>query len=100
MIPLDRGEGGIPPTRPRFPFREFVILFAACFFFTNFSSAQALRGTLIHEETIRVSPSADTAKLGEAERGHELIIIETSREWTHVEAVLANPQRPSEQDDE
>ena len=100
MIPLDRGEGGIPPTRSGFPFREFATLLVASLFFTNFAFAQAQRGTLIHEETIRVSPSANTAKLGEAERGHELIIIETSREWTHVEAVLANPQRPSEQDDE
>ena len=34
--------------------------------------SQAQRGTLVHEETIRVSPSADTAKLGTAARGHEL----------------------------
>lgn len=100
MIPLDRGEGGIPPKRSRFPFREFAVLVAACFFFANFALAQAQRGTLIHEETIRVSPSADTAKLGEAKRGHELIIIETSRDWTHVEAVLANPQTEADQDDE
>ncbi|HTS07682.1 MAG TPA: hypothetical protein VMP68_19045 [Candidatus Eisenbacteria bacterium] len=100
MIPEIRGEGGVPHTRPRFPFREFAILVAASLFFTNFAAAQALRGTLIHEETIRVSPSADTAKLGEAERGHELIIIESSRDWTHVEAVLANPQTEADQDDE
>ena len=100
MIPEIPGGGGIPHPRPAFPFREFAILLAASIFFTNFAFAQALRGTLIHEETIRISPSADTPKLGEAERGHELIIIETSREWTHVEAVLANPQRESDQDDE
>jgi len=53
--------------------------------------AQAQRGTLVHEEAIRISPSADAAKLGEAERGHELIVIETSREWVHVEAILNRP---------
>jgi outer membrane protein assembly factor BamD (BamD/ComL family) len=53
--------------------------------------ADALRGTLVHEETIRISPSADAAKLGEAGRGRELIIIETSRDWAHVEAILRLP---------
>jgi Bacterial SH3 domain len=100
MIPEIRGGGGIPHSRPAFPFREFAFLLAASFFFTNFALAQALRGTLIHEETIRVSPSADTPKLGEAERGHELIIIDSSRDWTHVAAVLANPHRESDDDEE
>src|SRR5882757_2757125 len=49
---------------------------------------EAQRATLVHEETIRVSPSADTAKLGEAARGHELIILDTSRDWVHVQAIL------------
>jgi len=53
--------------------------------------ADALRGTLVHEETIRIAPSADAAKLGEAGRGRELIIIETSRDWAHVEAILRLP---------
>jgi hypothetical protein len=53
--------------------------------------AQASRGTLIHEESIRVSPAADAAKLGEAPRGQELVIIETSRDWTHVEAIIRAP---------
>jgi hypothetical protein len=100
MIPQDRGGGGIPLTKAGFPFREVAILVVTSFFFTNFALAQAQRGTLIHEETIRVSPSAETAKLGEPQRGHELIIIETSREWTHVEAILANPRRESDEEDE
>jgi len=61
--------------------------------------SQAQRGTLIHEETIRVSPSADTAKLGTAERGHELIIIDSSRDWTHVQAILREPRRDADEDD-
>jgi outer membrane protein assembly factor BamD (BamD/ComL family) len=66
----------------------------------HLASAQAQRGTLVHEETIRVSPSADTAKLGEAGRGHELVIIDTSRDWTHVEAILREPRKDSDEDDE
>src|SRR6202140_5439237 len=54
----------------------------------TFVFAQAQRATLVHEEAIRVSPSADAAKLGQAARGHELIIVDTSRDWVHVQAIL------------
>jgi len=86
-----------------FPFRElaiFALTLLAVAFSTSHASAQALRGTLVHEETIRVSPSADTAKLGEAQRGHELIIIDSSREWTHVEAILREGEKNADEDDE
>jgi len=69
-----------------------LILFAAALlFFTVLASAQAPRGTLVHEEALRVSPNADAAKLGEAGRGHELVILDTSRDWVHVEAILRAP---------
>jgi len=55
--------------------------------------ADALRGTLVHEETIRVSPDENSAKLGEAGRGHELVVMDTSRDWVHVEAIIAEPHR-------
>ena len=58
---------------------------------TQLAFADALRGTLVHEETIRVAPSADAARVGEANRGNELIIIDTSRDWVHVEAILRPP---------
>src|SRR5262249_28070324 len=61
--------------------------------------AQAQRGTLVHEQSIRVAPSGDAAKLGQAARGHELIIIESSRDWTHVEAILREPSKESDEDD-
>jgi Bacterial SH3 domain len=57
----------------------------------TFAFAAAQRGTLVHEETIRVAPSADAARVGDVGRGHELIIIETSRDWVHVEAILRAP---------
>ena len=66
---------------------------------TTLAFAQAQRGTLVHEETIRVAPSNDAAKLGEADRGHELIIIETTRDWTHVEAILREPSKDVDEDD-
>ena len=78
---------------------RLILLAAALLPVTPVAFAQAQRGTLVHEETIRVSPSADTAKLGEAGRGHELIIIETSRDWTHVEAILREPRKDADEDD-
>src|ERR1700722_3984692 len=103
MIPIDPRGGGVPTSQSQFRFREAEI-FGACFaiallFSTSFASAQAQRGTLVHEETIRVSPSADAAKLGEAGRGHELVIIESSRDWTHVEAILREPRKDADEDD-
>jgi hypothetical protein len=85
-------------------FRKSVIFIAALAFALLFSvahaSADAVRGTLVHEETIRVSPNSDAAKLGEAGRGHELVIIETSRDWAHVEAILSEPHRERDTDEE
>ncbi len=74
-------------------------LFAALLSFPILVFAQAQRGTLVHEESIRVSPSGDAAKLGEAGRGHELVIIETGHDWTHVEAILREPRRDADEDD-
>jgi Bacterial SH3 domain len=99
VISIDRGEGAIPPFRPRFSCLQFPILVLAAIFSTSIAFAQAQRGTLVHEETIRVSPSADTAKLGTAARGHELIIIDSSRDWTHVEAILREPRKDADEDD-
>ncbi len=103
MIPIDRGGGGVPTSNLRFPLRQTTVFLAtlalALLFSTTFAYAQAQRGTLVHEETIRVSPSADTAKLGEAGRGHELVIIETSRDWTHVEAIIREPKKDADEDD-
>jgi outer membrane protein assembly factor BamD (BamD/ComL family) len=50
--------------------------------------AEVQRGTLVNEETIRVAPSADAAKLVPVGRGRELIIVESSRDWVHVQAIL------------
>jgi hypothetical protein len=78
-----------------------ALLAAAFFMVSPIASAQAQgqRGTLVHEETIRVSPAADAAKLGEAGRGHELVILDTSRDWTHVEAIIREPKKDADEDD-
>jgi outer membrane protein assembly factor BamD (BamD/ComL family) len=102
MISGDQGGGGYTrKTVPLSPLRtpQLVLLTLTLLFLTAFSSAQAVRGTLVHEQSIRVAPSGDAAKLGEALRGHELIIIEANRDWTHVEAILREPSKDSDEDD-
>jgi outer membrane protein assembly factor BamD (BamD/ComL family) len=61
------------------------------FAFTASARADAVRGTIVHEETIRVAPSGDSARVGDVKRGNELIIIATSRDWVQVEAILRAP---------
>jgi hypothetical protein len=61
------------------------------FLISSFAAADALRGTLVSEEAIRVSPSTDAAKLVEVGRGRELVIIENGRDWVHVQAILTQP---------
>jgi Bacterial SH3 domain/Outer membrane lipoprotein len=104
MNSIDRGEGGVPTSRPGFPFWErsifLMTLGCALIFFAALAQAQPNRGTLVHEETIRVSPSTDSAKLGEALRGHELIIFDASRDWVHVQAIIREPKKDSDEDDE
>ena len=103
MIPQDRRGGEVPQQTLTFPIRElaiFSLMLLVSAISTPTATAQALRGTLVHEETIRVSPGAETAKLGEAGRGHELIIIDSSRDWTHVEAILREAAKDADEDDE
>jgi outer membrane protein assembly factor BamD (BamD/ComL family) len=50
--------------------------------------ADAVRGTPIRGASIYLSPDSSSNKLAEIERGREVVILETSGEWLHVEAVL------------
>jgi outer membrane protein assembly factor BamD (BamD/ComL family) len=84
----------------RFPINAALTIAASILLSSTFAFATAQRGTLVHEETIRVSPNADAARLGEAGRGHELVIIETSGAWVHVEAILRVPSREEGATDE
>ncbi len=88
MIPIDRGGGG------------YTIAAAVLLAASTFAFADAHRGTLVHEETIRVAPNSSAARVGEALRGHELIILDTSRDWVHVEAILRVPSQEEGATDE
>ena len=46
------------------------------------------RGAVVRVAQIYLSPDTSSAKLAEMDRGREIIVLETSREWAHVEANL------------
>jgi len=50
------------------------------------ATAETVRGAVLRVSSIYVSPDPGSAKLGDLERGREVVIFETSREWIHVEA--------------
>jgi len=50
--------------------------------------AQTRLGATIRVANIYLSPDTTSAKLGEVDRGREVIILENSHEWLHVEANL------------
>jgi hypothetical protein len=52
------------------------------------SAAAAERAAAIREAVVYLTPNTDAAKLATAERGREFVIIESTRNWLHVEAIL------------
>src|SRR5215475_9719280 len=70
--------------------------------FATFAFSLGERATPVRDATIYVSPDPTSAKLGTASRGRELVILETSRDYLHVEALLSEPNRDEayEADDE
>lgn len=75
----------------RFGIVASLVTFAGVLYSGPMAFGQAQRGTIVHEETIRVSPDAQTARLGDANRGIEMVILDTSRDWVHVEAIIRPP---------
>ncbi len=51
-------------------------------------SAAIIRGAMMRVATIYVAPDTTSAKLAEVERGREVVVIQTSRDWINVEAQL------------
>lgn len=49
------------------------------------------RGTLIRDAVIYLSPDTASNKLGQVDRGRELVLLDKSPNWLHVEAMLGLP---------
>ena len=61
------------------------------------------RGTIVREAIIYISPDSSSHKLAQAERGREIILLDKSRNWLQVEALLGyvnNPDAAFVDDDE
>ena len=50
--------------------------------------ADVVRGVPIRVASIYLSPDSASNKLAEIDRGREVVVLETSRDWLHVEAAL------------
>jgi hypothetical protein len=99
MISINRRGGGYTPTRLQLLFWSGAVFVFALLSCTDPAFGQSPRGTLVSQESIRVSPSTESAKLAQVARGYELVILDHNPEWTQVEAILAQP-RHEETDDE
>jgi outer membrane protein assembly factor BamD (BamD/ComL family) len=51
-------------------------------------------GTLVREAVIYISPDTTSHKLGQVEPGRELILLDKSPNWLHVEALLGSSLAP------
>lgn len=71
-----------------------LLLLTALIVLGNTALLAAERGTLVREAVIYLSPDTTSTKLGQAELGRELILLEKSRNWLHVEALLGSSQAP------
>ena len=60
----------------------------ALFMMSAFASADVIRATTIRVARLYLSPDTTSTKLAEIDRGREVIYLETSGDWIHVEANL------------
>src|SRR5260370_3509267 len=63
-------------------------LAVALFMMSAFASAEVVRATTIRVSALYLSPHASSTKLADIDRGREVIYLETSNSWVHVEANL------------
>ena len=61
-----------------------IVIFAM----SAFASAEVVRATTIRVAALYLSPDSTSTKLADIDRGREVIFLETSNNWVHVEANL------------
>jgi outer membrane protein assembly factor BamD (BamD/ComL family) len=69
------------------------LLFVPTFFLATPALA-ADHGTIVREAVVYISPDASSHKLAQAERGREIILLDKSRNWIQVEALLGYVNNP------
>src|SRR5215470_8143104 len=68
---------------------RIVLVPALILLFSIAACAEAIRATTIRVTTLYLSPDASSSKLADVDRGREVIYLETSGDWVHVEANLS-----------
>jgi hypothetical protein len=97
LVPIPRPFPRVLPSKPeiRSAVKTTSLFTAAAFVMLgNCFLLAADRGALVREAVIYLSPDASSSKLGNAERGREVILLEKSRNWLHVEALLGSARTP------
>lgn len=54
----------------------------------SLAAAQVVRGASIRDSAVYIAPDTTSTKMADLDRGREVIVLETSREWLHVETNL------------
>src|SRR3984893_18945959 len=67
---------------------QLRLMIVASILLSSAAWADTVRGTPIRVASIYLSPDPSSNKLAEIERGREVVILETSGNWYHVEAAL------------
>jgi len=62
--------------------------------FLPIAAAAADHGSIVRQAVIYLSPDTSSAKLSQVERGRELVLLDRSRNWIHVEAMLGYVNAP------
>ncbi len=67
---------------------KFAVAILSIFSASVLAPAEVIRGAMVRVATIYVSPDVNSAKLGDVERGREVVVIQSSRDWINVEATI------------
>jgi outer membrane protein assembly factor BamD (BamD/ComL family) len=65
---------------------QFVSAILTVLFVSAVCCADPQRGATIHIASIYISPDTTSAKLGDLDRGREVVVLDSSRDWVKVEA--------------
>jgi len=76
------------------PFVALIFFFPWLLGLTSKPLTAAEHGTIIREAIIYLSPDTSSSKLGQAERGHEVVLLDKSPNYLHVEAMLGRANVP------
>lgn len=73
-----------------------MVFVVALFWLNIFAFAQGEHCTMVRQGVIYLSPDSSSAKVADVERGRDLVVLDSTPSWVHVEAVLAGTQRTDE----